>query len=513
MNPLHPWRADMTTSCISPPPCRPKILPDEWVETYLLRLAKANGLRRPWKHDIDLFRPTLPCTAQSDPNGHPSWGIVTLPTWSVLGRGSKIRYCPACMAESKHIRERWRLASFEVCTIHNIRLKDDLIEPAFLTAYALGNRHVLADVTDEQLWAGAVCPMPLERGYVSHMWADFERSILDRDVERAVSKLPYTLLLERLLDTLAVARRGRAQPRSDAQRAMHRAAFAARYNFSITATFDGVRIFLDQIKEPLHRRTVLDCLRRLLLDEEVRPTCLSSVPIAELRDRLSLPVSERSAVGAGPAQLLSNRADRARHVSLKRATFLIGCRPRLLHHLVHHQYFRGLKVLARGMRRERFLPLHEVEACRRWYHSVRTPGAAMQELQIDKRSYCALVEANLLGSMKIDSRTWHRRSDINNLCRRLEDISQPYSAGNPSLRPLLGDWMFDTNTARSVLHDLLKDIFDGKFHVFRRLDALGISAYYVDHMVVDRLRLLRRNYREKRKSSRDLPDQPQTVLE
>ena len=137
----------------------------------------------------------------------------------------------------------------------------------------------------------------------------------------------------------------------------------------------------------------------------------------------------------------------------------------------------------------------------------------MQELQIDKRSYCALVEANLLGSMKIDSRTWHRRSDVNNLCRRLEDISQPYSAGNPSLRPLLGDWMFDTNTARSVLHDLLKDIFDGKFHVFRRLDALGISAYYVDHMVVDRLRLLRRNYREKRKSSRDLPDQPQTVLE
>ncbi|MFV8605943.1 TniQ family protein [Ralstonia pseudosolanacearum] len=503
----------MTISSISRPPCRPKILPDEWVETYLLRLAKANGLRRPWKHDIELFRPTLPYTAQSDPNGHPSWGVIILPSWSVLSRGSRIRYCPACMAESKHIRERWRLASFEVCTIHNIRLKDDLIEPAFSLVLGQPNKHALTDVTDDQLWAGAVCPMPLERDYVNRMWAGFEQSILDRDVVLAVSNLPYTLLLERLLDTLAVARRGRAQPRSDAQRAMHRAAFASRYNFSTIATLDGVRIFLDQIKEPLHRRTALDCLRRILSDEELRPTSLSSVPIAELRDRLSLPASERNAAGAGPAQSLSNRADRARYVSLKRATFLIGCRPGLLHHLVHHQYFRGLKVLARGMRRERFLPLHEVEACRRWYHSVRTPGAAMRELQIDKRGYCVLVEANLLGSMKIESRTWHRRSDVNNLCRHLEDISQPYSAGNPSLRPLLGDWMFDTNTARSVLHDLLKDIFDGKFHVFRRLDASGISAYYVDHMVVDRLRLLRRNYREKRKSSKALPDQSQAVLE
>lgn len=501
----------MTTPYTSRPPCRPKILPDEWVETYLLRLAKANGIRRPWIHDIELFRPTLPFTAVSDPNGHPSWGGVTLPSWSVLGRVSKIRYCPACMEESKHIRARWRLASFEVCTVHNIRLKEDLVEPAFRASDGRGTKHLLAEVTDDQLWAGAVCPMPVERDYVIRMWADFERSILNHDVERAVSKLPYTILLERMLDSLAVARLGRAQPRADAQRALHRAAFAARYNFSTTGTLEGVRIFLDQIREPLHRRTALQCLRRVLGDEELRPTCLSTVPIADLRDRLTPTVSESNA--AGPSKPPSKRAHRAQYVSFKRATFLIGCRPRLLQHLVHHQYFGEIKVLARGERRHRFLPLHEVEACRRWYHSVRTPEAAMQELQLDKRSYKVLLGANLLRSMKIDSQTWHRRSDLADLCRRLENVSQPHSARKTTLYPLFGDWMFDKSTPCSILQEVLKEIFHGEFYVFRQLEALGVSAYYVDHAVVDRLRLLRRNHRAERKYGGALSDQPQLVSE
>lgn len=462
-------------------------------------------------HDIELFRPTLASTAVSDPNGHPSWGGVTLPSWSVLGRVSKIRYCPACMEESKHIRARWRLASFEVCTIHNIRLKEDLVEPAFRASDGRGTKHLLAEVTDDQLWAGAVCPMPVERDYVIRMWADFERYILDHDVERAVSKLTYTILLERMLDALAVARRGRAQPRADAQRALHRAAFAARYNFSTTGTLEGVRVFLDQIREPLHRRTALQCLRLLLWYEEQRPTCLSTVPIADLRDRLTPGASESNA--AGPSKPQSRHAHRGQFVSLKRAAFLIGCPLKLLHHLVHHQYFREVKVLARGMKRHRFLPLHEVEACRRWYHSIRTPEDAMQELQLDMRSYRVLVRANLLRSIKIDSRKWHRRSDLADLCRRLEDVSQPDSARTTSLYPLFGDWMFRRNTPPSILHELLKGIFNGEFHVFRQLDALGLAAYYVDCTVVDRLQLLSRNHRAETKYHGALSDQPRWVSE
>jgi|GEM_PF-4367637 len=502
----------MTTPYTSRPPCRPKILPDEWVETYLLRLAKANGLRRPWKHDIELFRPTLPYTAQSDPNGHPSWGIVTLPSWSVLGRGSRIRYCPACMAESKHIRERWRLASFEVCTIHNIRLKDDLIEPAFSIVLGQPNKHVLADVTDDQLWAGAVCPMPLERDYVIRMWADFERSILNHDVERAVSKLTYTILLERMLDSLAVARRGRAQPRADAQRALHRAAFAARYNFSTTGTLEGVRIFLDQITEPLHRRTTLKCLGHLLWEEERNPTCLSSVPIANLRDRLT-PTLSGSSVPVSGKLPLSNNSSRNRYVSLKQATFLVGCRPRLLHHLVHQRYFGDVRVLVRGMKRHTFLPQHEVEACRRWYHSTRTADLAMQELQTNGRSFQLLLDAGLLRPLRIDSFTLYRYSDLVDLCRRLEDVSQPYSEEKMGLYQLFGEWMFEKRTPGSVSKELVKQIFHGKFRVFRQLGGSGISAYYVDHTVLDRLKILRRLYTSERKHGDALPGQFPLLLE
>ena len=501
----------MTISSISRPPCRPKILPDEWVETYLLRLARANGIRRPWKADIERFRPTLPITAESKSNGHPSWGNITLPSWSVVGRAGRIRYCPACMVESKHIRARWRLASFEVCTIHNIRLKDDLVEPALTAGYGQGNRPFLSEVTDDQLWAGAVCPMPVERDYVSQIWSGFERSILAQDVERAVAILPYTILLERMLDALVAARRGRAQPSTDAQRALHRAAFAARYKFSTTGTLEGVCSFLDQIKEPLHRRAALGCLREVLCDEENRPTCLSAVPTAALRDRLAPIVSENGAAVAGKRPSIGSH--RVRYVSLKSAVLLIGCRRALLQHLVNRQYLQDIKVVVRGLKRLTFLPQHEVEACRRWYHSIKKPAAAMQELHIDKRGYQVLLGADLLKSMKINAGIWHRRSDLADLCRRLEDVSQPYSATQTALYPLFGEWMFEKNTPGSMSQKILKEILQGKFRLFRQLEEPGVSAYYVDHTAVDRLQLLRRNYRSAQKYGEALSGQLPLVFE
>lgn len=50
---------------------RPPRRQDEWAETYLGRMARAMGLRRPWRHDLEALRATLAAYASpaeaSDP--------------------------------------------------------------------------------------------------------------------------------------------------------------------------------------------------------------------------------------------------------------------------------------------------------------------------------------------------------------------------------------------------------------------------------------------------------------
>ncbi|NPT40937.1 hypothetical protein GNZ12_06320 [Paraburkholderia sp. 1N] len=117
-------------------------------------------------------------------------------------RVNKIRYCPECMTQSRHIRSRWRLTVFDVCTIHHIRLKDDLVEPVMTRGYRQENRYFVTEVTDEQFWAGAVCPMPSERRHVDRLWSGFERSIVENDTPGAFEQLTCILFLEALLDAL-----------------------------------------------------------------------------------------------------------------------------------------------------------------------------------------------------------------------------------------------------------------------------------------------------------------------
>lgn len=488
----------MTTSDTSRPlPCRQRILPDEWIETYLIRVARANGIRHPWQSDIELFRPVIPATATSGPDGFPTWGGVTLPRWSVVGRGSKIRYCPACMQQSRHIRARWRLAAFEVCTIHHIRLKDDLIEPAITANYRQGARRPLAEITDDQLWVGAVCPMPIERQHVERLWSGFERAILKQDNDEAVSVLACSIFLERLLDALATSTYGVDYPASKDQRSLHRANFSAKYRFPITATLDGIRNFLNRMSEPAHRRAALSQLRRMLVQEARKPTCLSRIPIIDLRDRLlaSLPEIPVTPTPGG----LPGEAHPVGYVSLERAEFLIGCRPRLLHHLIQHKKIEGVRVVARGMKRYTFLPHKEVELCRRWYRSLRTPEHAIQDLHIDQRSYRILLGAGLLHPTTIDSRTYYQESELADLCRRLDEVSRAYPEEPTDLHPLFGEWIFAKGVPRAVSVEMVKEIFDGELPIYRRLGNLGLSAYYVEFTALERMQRLRRIRKAHRK--------------
>ncbi|WP_156967108.1 TniQ family protein [Paraburkholderia ferrariae] len=241
----------MTICAASPLPlCRPKRLPDEWTETYLFRVARANGIPRPRLSDIERFRPMLPVTASSKSDGYPVWSDTPLPRWSVVTRVNKIWYCPACMVESRHIRSRWRLTVFEVCTLHQIRLKDNLAERVMTRGYKQDGKYFVTDVSDEQLWEGAVCPMPGEREHVERMWSGFEQLVVQGDPSGAFEHLVYVLFLEALLDAIAYATPESDLLPIDAPRSTRLAGLAAKYQFTVAPDSNCIGDFLRQITAP-----------------------------------------------------------------------------------------------------------------------------------------------------------------------------------------------------------------------------------------------------------------------
>ncbi|MCA8332680.1 TniQ family protein [Burkholderia cepacia] len=472
------------------PLCRPKMLTDEWIETYLYRVIRANGIRQPLLTDLERYRPTLPATESSKPDGYPIWDDCALPRWSVITRRKKIRYCPACLTESRYIRSRWRLKLFEVCTIHHIRLKDDLAEPVMTRGYREDGRYLVTDVTDEQLWAGSVCPMPSERRYVEQLWAGFERSIIENDIPAALEKLPCILFLVALFDAIARTTADSGYLPISVPRSTTFAKVAEQFQYQATPNIDGIRTLLDKIAVIEHRHVVLACLRRMLGDEADRPTCLSNLPIADLRMRL---LDDGRQWPGTPTRGLVHppHAVPEGYVSFEKATLLIGCTAGFLQYLINSDTYPDAIFVQRGQAHYTFLPLQEVEACRRWYASLVTREHVMSEFYIDKIGCSALVSVGLLDQVQIGSFTFFQRSSLTNICRRLEDVSRPFDAVGAQWYPLFYASITGTHILHADLIGILMKIFDGKIPVFRHLTNPGLSAYFVEQHALNRVHQLR----------------------
>ncbi|MFM0086899.1 TniQ family protein [Paraburkholderia sediminicola] len=470
-------------------PFRPKLQPDEWIETYLFRLARANGIRRPRLNDTKLLRPVLSVTSSSRPDGYPIWNDITLPRWSVVARSNKIRYCPECMIQSRYIRSRWRLRLFDICTIHDVRLKDDLAEPVMTRGYKSKGKHFITDVTDEQLWTGAVCPMPNERRHARQLWSSFERSIIERDIPRALEMLPYILLLDALLDAIAKNEwAGRLLP--EIPRSANIAELVEQCQYAVRPNFHGVCTFLDHVTATDQRNIALQRLRRVLDDEAVRPTCLSSLPIAELRERLRR--DGRDERGIRKHDLVRSRqASPDEYVSLEKARLLIGCSRQCLLDLIRNQFFPDTRAVQRGRLLFEYLPRSAVDACCKWYALHLTPEDVMKELKIDRRSYAVLLGTGMLHPFETDIPLFPR-GDLHHIYRRMEDMSRPFPANAASMHPLFSAWMLGRGTNSATSIELAKEVFTGRFPVFRQPGRPGLSAYFVSEAALDRAHQLRK---------------------
>lgn len=486
-------------------PVRPQRKPDEWGETYLARLIRANGVKRPWRYDLDRIRHSP--LSERAATALPQYRDEKLPSWAMLGRGAQIRYCPACLHDAGYIRERWRLSPFEVCTIHNIRLKNDLVEPAISASYNRPEKRKIDEITPEQMWSGAMCPLPVELAHVTNIWGASEAAIEGRCTD-SNELLAWALLSEKILDAVVTSIRGVDYPARDAVRATHRAGWLHRMGKSIAPSREGVLQFILKLESGAHQRAAAACLRKLADDEVKEATLLSRLPLQWLHDRLIAASPEAHAgVGHGALPRDLHPTD---HISLDRAEALLGCQASLLYFLVREGFFKSVHSIKKGRKQYTFIHRSDVEACRRWLSQCMSYEQVMSELKVDRRGYWALLDSQLLRPIRLGCQSWHRREDVAALLSKLDQVARVVPRSDADLYPLMGEWMHRRGRSRAVLIRVLLEILHGDLPLYRKLSNDGMAAYFVDVAALERLRKL--SAAHKARAAREADDARQLCL-
>jgi hypothetical protein len=476
----------LSSTKIRPLPVRPKRQHDEWTETYLARAVRAFGISRPWRHDLEVLRQSLPDLRPSEADGRPVYGRQeALPGWATLGRAAQIRYCCACLEQAHYIRARWRIAALDVCTVHGLNLQTGLAEPAVTCAYKDPRKSMVADVGREEAWTGANCPTSDALRHARAIWAPFEQAVLeDRDADEVAMPLAWALTAERLLDAVVTAVRGPDYPPRGTPRHEHRAAWLLKHGMTITPDQAGVLGFLLGLHEGAHRRAAISCLSRLIGCELGRPTVLSRLPLQHLKDRLlaAEPAPAPAGFGALPRHLHPPG-----HKSLEATEAALGCTPGLLYYLVREGHFKGVQKIRFGRKLYIFVPDEEVRRYQRLFASWLTYEQLTQSLGIDRQGYWALYDCQWIEPIEIGSWRRYRRQDVGALLNRLDEAARPAPAHHPHLLPLMGSWLHARRRVRALMRTVLEELASGRLPLYKRPDEAGLQAYYVDHEAVSRL--------------------------
>lgn len=470
-------------SSASTPLIRPLLQQDEWPETYLVRVARANGVRCPAKDTIDQIRHnTLQIVTNSESNS--SGYFSELPTWATQKPGALIRYCPECFQKERYVRARWRITALEVCTQHDLRLKKGLFEPAVTSDYIFPEKRRMEEITDEQIWDGATCPMPNERAYATKIWAGFENAVTTPASEGSREALSWALLAERLLDAVVTAGYGPEFPLKGASRLSHRVHWLTNAGLRLAASQEGVLSFILSIKVHSERRAVAACLSSMINECIQESTILSTLPLQYLYDRLLAAAPEiycPVAYGALPPDFHPDG-----YVSIGYAEWILGRSTGFVHYLVRANFFKKVHKVKFVRRVYIFIDRTEIEGCRRWLSGCMTIEQVKQRLQIDRSAYLTLYNSGLLQPIELGTWTLYRSDDIALLTNRLDDFAQPYSQHSTQLQPLMGNWLRRESRPRAVVIKILNEIWQGKVPIFRKLDEPGLSAFFVDAVAVMR---------------------------
>lgn len=486
----------MTSSTRAHVLVRTAILPDEWPETYLVSLARAQGLRKPWGHDIDLIRSVLPWEKPSSDGvvalgrarrpyleGRPQYGSMPLPPWASVVRAMPLRYCPHCLVEKRYFRTRWRLSGFQACTAHGCLLKSDLVDRALTVNYTRKGLLQFKDANDERILSGVVSCSPRELAAVSMVWQPLEQMAQQSESPREDETLGQTacwsVLLWRLLEEISRAHHKKVIKRPTMGPLAGVARLIEELGVVTAPSLDGMLALFAALRENIHVLAAKRFLDTLIVQEDRHPTALSTLPLTTLRQRLMsfAPVATpRTAYGEMAFRDL--RAHAVNKSVLLEELAPLGAGADVVDHWIRANLIPTTKLSREGMSYT-FVERTDVLQARRAMLSLIHARDFAAEHSLDWRTYKAIRDTSLLSTGALGLRGYLYRKEIVALTGQLELMSAPVHGASTLRWQLFCESTFHIAEQRSTFVAVVKAALRGQIQVYRDLSKPGLSAFSI----------------------------------
>lgn len=480
-------------------PVRRAMFPDEWGETYLVALARAQGLRRPWGHDVELIRGVLPWGQSQSPagggtrearirylQGRPQYGDAPLPTWASLVRAMPLRYCPECLIKERYFRTRWRLSGLHACTFHGCLLKADLADPALTVNYRRDGLRRLVTVQDDQLIEAAHCCLPRERHAISMVWRPFEQlaqtpvtAEKGENSEQIATLASWSVLAWRALEEISRAHHKKVLRLQTGGQLAGVGRLVEDLGIVLAPTMEGMLSLFAALRENVHVLAAKRLLEEAIIREQKEATALSLLPLQKLSERV-LSFSRR-ATPRTPHGAMAFR-DLREH-TVNRAAALeqlapLGASSEVLERWIRCKLLPTVQVSRRG-RHFVFIEREHLRQVRRALSSLIHARDFATEHCLSWTTYKAIRDSGLLRTGALGLRGFLYRKDISHLTTQLELMSAPEHQASALRWRLFGEATLQIAEQRGTFRALVKAAVQGQIKIYRDLSRPGLSAFSI----------------------------------
>ncbi len=475
-------------------PVRIPMRPDEWTETYLVALARAQGLRRPRAGDVEQLRnvllwkqssavSSLPLGAASSlyTSAQAQYGDESLPSWAVIARSAPLRYCPFCLNESRYFRSRWRLAGLHACTVHGCRLKSDLFEEAITTYLARQNRTSVVDADATWLLGGTVFCTEDELRAIKMVWEPLEtaaQTVSTPEERQRLARLAcWSVLLWNLLDVVAFAHYQQTLHQPTYGELARVSRFVKDFEVAAQPSMEGLLSLFSSFTETGHFRSAKRLIDALLARQVKEETVLAAVPLRDLGERLTA-LAPQVLV---PRPVGGTALQGVRDHSICKAAFIDqlaahGLRYQAVNRLFQRGHIPTTKLPC-GSREFTLIEKSHAQRARRVMLSLIHAREFMVEHDVDTTTYEAIRDAALLKTGIL--RAYLYRQEVAALVTRLELMCGPATdAQGPRWRVFCAATI-NAIGGRPMLSEFIQAALQGRFRIFRDLSKQGLSAFSI----------------------------------
>lgn len=475
---------------------RPAMRPDEWPETYLASLARAQGLRRPWGHDVDLVRSVLPweppraIEAPRDREarlqylpGRPQYGAMPLPPWASVVRAMPLRYCPHCLAERRYFRTRWRFSGLHACTTHGCFLKANLADQALTANYTRKGLLQFKDATNEQILDGTVMCLPREAIAISMVWRPLElmseQSVSPREDEALGQTAAWAVLLWRFLEEISRAHHKKVIRQPTTGQLAGVARLIDEFGLAVSPCRDGMLALLAALRENTHVLAAHRFLERLIFHEDQQRTALSALNLVSLRERLaSFAPAVLSRTPHGEMAFREIREHAINKASLIEDLAPLGGSWEIVNRWIQRKLIPTKKVSREGMDFT-FIERKDALQVRRALLSLIHARNFTTEHDLDWPTYKAIRDTGLIRTGALGLRGYLYRKDVAVLIGKLELMSAPEPKTSVMLWKVFCASTLYIAEQRATFADLIRAATEGRFHIYRNLSKPGLSAFSI----------------------------------